>query len=93
MKYLIVSTFEIDGHSSASACICTGPEQKKRYLKSLLWDEETNKMYPTDYMSAKEEDGSEVWYGHWDCGQWSVRIIPFKAYKDIAAKEYYTQTG
>lgn len=92
MKYLVLSTFEIDGHSSSTVCICTSPAQLKQYLTSLLLDEETHSLYPTDY-EKKNEDGSKEMWGRWECGQWCVKTIPFKAYKDISAKEYYCQTG
>lgn len=93
MKYLVLSTFEIDGHSSATSCICTSSTQLKQYLTSLLWDEDKKAPYPIDYQRKNEEDDSKEMWGHWDCGQWCVKTIPFKTYKEITAKEYYCQTG
>lgn len=92
MKYYIISTFEMDGHSSATSMICSNSIAKAQYLKALLYDEETNKYYPTR-STYKEEDGSETIYGDWDCGEWSINILPFKNYKDICNKERFGRTG
>lgn len=91
MKYLIVTTFEIDGHSSSTAIICDSLNTRTRYLKEVL-SKEDGGFYPTTNV-MKEEDGSETMYGTWDCGQWSINILPFKTFKEITNKERYTQTG
>ena len=91
MKYLITSTFEVDGHSSAMSIICSDFTTRCRYLNELL-KEEGDKMYPTSGVT-QEDDGSETWYGHWECGEWSVNILPFKTSKEITNKERYTRTG
>lgn len=92
MKYYIVATFEMDGHSSAMSMLCDGAAAKKQYLKTLLYDEENKCYYPTSH-TVKEDDGSEVWYGEWDCGEWSIRIYPFKTFKEMCNKEIFCRTG
>lgn len=62
MKYYIISTFEMDGHSSGFTMICSNSIAKAKYLKEILTDLDGN-LYPTDSVH-KEEDGSETWYGH-----------------------------
>jgi hypothetical protein len=92
MKYLITATFEMDGHSSAEVMICDGIESRKSYLHALLYNEENKEYYPTSN-SIEEEDGSTTMYGHWECGEWAINILPFKAYKDIVHKERFVRTG
>lgn len=92
MKYYIVTTFEMDGHSSAMSIICDSAAARSAYLKSILYDDEAGKYYPTSSKHTND-DGSETWYGEWDCGEWSVHIYPFKAFKDICNKEFFTRTG
>lgn len=91
MKYYIIATFEMDGHSSAMSMLCDSAAAKQGYLKSLLYDKELNTWYPTSYKT--QEDGAEIWYGEWDCGEWSIKIIPFKTFKELCNKEYFTRTG
>lgn len=91
MKYYIVSTFEMDGHSSGFTMICSSLAAKSQYLKDILTDLD-GKLYPTDSVH-EEEDGSTTMYGHWDCGEWSINILPFKTYKSIENKERACQTG
>lgn len=91
MKYYITSTFEMDGHSSAMSIICENRATKQAYLREILQDGEGN-FYPTSGTHA-EEDGSDTMYGTWDCGEWSVNILPFKTFKEITNKERYTCTG
>lgn len=92
MKYYIVSTFEIDGHSSSTSIICDGSTAKQQYLHEILYNPDTKEYYPTQF-SRKEDDGSTTIYGSWECGNWSVNIFPFKTYKEITNKERFTRTG
>lgn len=92
MKYLILSTFELDGHSSADVCICEGATNRSKYLQSLLYNEDAKTLYPTRH-HTKEDDGTEYMYGDWECGQWSIMIKPFKTYTEIKNKEFFTRTG
>lgn len=91
MKYYITSTFEMDGHSSAMSIICENRATKQAYLREILQDGEGN-FYPTSGTRI-EEDGSDTMYGTWECGEWSVNILPFKTFKEITNKERYTRTG
>lgn len=91
MKYYITSTFEMDGHSSAMSIICENRATKQAYLREILQDGEGN-FYPTSGTHT-EEDGSDTIYGTWECGEWSVNILPFKTFKEITNKERYTRTG
>ena len=90
MKYLIVSTFEMDGHSSAAAMICSDAIHKRKYLQELL-SREDGSLYPTH--NKVENGDEEIWYGEWECGQWSISITPFKTFTSICNKERFTQTG
>lgn len=92
MKYLIVATFEMDGHSSSEVMICDSINSRKSYLHALLYNEESKMYYPTKH-SVEEDDGSTTMYGEWDCGEWAINIFPFKAYKDIVHKERFVRTG
>jgi len=92
MKYYITATFEMDGHSSAMSMICDSATSRKQYLSTLLYDEENKTYYKTSH-TVKEDDGSETWYGEWECGEWSINICPFKNYKDICNKERFARTG
>lgn len=92
MKYYIVSTFEMDGHSSALSIICDGAAAKQKYLQEILYNEDTKQYYPTSH-KVENEDGSTTIYGEWDCGEWSINIIPFKTFKEICNKERFTRTG
>lgn len=91
MKYYITSTFEMDGHSTAMSIICENRATKQAYLREILQDGEGN-FYPTSGTHT-EEDGSDTMYGTWECGEWSVNILPFKTFKGITNKERYTCTG
>lgn len=91
MKYYITSTFEMDGHSTAMSIICENRATKQAYLREILQDGEGN-FYPTSGTHT-EEDGSDTMYGTWECGEWSVNILPFKTFKEITNKERYTCTG
>ena len=92
MRYYIVATFEMDGHSSAMSMICDTAAAKQKYLKALLYDEDNNGWYPT-HNKVTEEDGSETWYGEWACGEWAINILPFKTFKEICHKERFARTG
>lgn len=92
MKYYIVSSFEMDGHSSGASIICANADSKQQYLKSLLYNEDTHTFYPTK-STYKNEDGSTSMYGEWECGEWSINILPFKTFKEITNVERFTQTG
>lgn len=92
MKYLIVSTFEIDGHSSADCIIVDNKDLKDRWIESLRWDSVEEKMNPITH-EATDDDGRTTLYGESDMGNWSITIIPFKTYKEILNKEVYTRTG
>lgn len=92
MKYLILSTFEVDGHSSADCVIVEGKEDMQKFVKQLRWDE-IDEYYYEIQGEVQERDGSTVLYGDYECGQWSIKIVPFKTYKQILNKELYTRTG
>jgi hypothetical protein len=92
MKYYITTTFEMDGHSSAMSIICDSGAAKQKYLQEVLYDPEGQKYYPTS-TTNQEEDGSTTMYGTWDCGEWSINILPFKTFKEICNKERFTRTG
>ena len=92
MKYLVLSTFEIDGHSSASVMLCANNNAKEQYLKSLLYDEDEKTFYPTHNKYTNDE-GATIMYGEWPCGEWNISILPFKTFKEITNRERYTQTG
>lgn len=92
MKYLIISSFEIDGHASGSVMLCDSAAAKQQYLHVLLYNEDEQQYYPTK-LTSKEDDGSTTIYGDWDCGQWSINILPFKTFKEITNRERYAQTG
>lgn len=91
MKYYIIATFEMDGHSSATSMLCNSAQAKQVYLKSLLYDEDNGVYYPT--RNRIKEDNHEIWYGDWPCGEWSIMIIPFKTFKELCNKEWFTRTG
>ena len=92
MKYLIVASFEMDGHSSAEVMICENATSRTSYLHALLHNEETDSYYPTKH-KVEEEDGSTTMYGEWECGEWTINILPFKTYKEILHKERFVRTG
>ncbi len=92
MKYYITATFEMDGHSSAMSIICDSAATKQRYLQEILYNEEAERFYPTT-SKHEEQDGSTTMYGEWDCGEWSINILPFKTFKEICNKERFSRTG
>lgn len=92
MKYYITTTFEVDGHSSGMSIICDSSAAKQQYLQNVLYNPDTQQYYPTSH-TVKEEDGSTTMYGTWDCGEWSMNILPFKTFKEICNRERFTRTG
>lgn len=91
MKYYITSSFEIDGHSSSMSIICDTVNTKSKYLKEILTKYDGAGFYPTEDITI-EDNGSKTMRGRWECGLWSINILPFKSFRDIINKENYVRT-
>lgn len=88
MKYLILATFENEGHPRSVLQLCDGLQQKKDFLESIIWDEARNKYYPTTV--RREDEHGEIWQGESPKGKWAVRIKRFTANQQIMSKNIDT---
>lgn len=88
MKYLILATFENEGHPMSKLKLCDGLQEKKDFLEQIIWDEEHNKYYPNS--SRREDENGEVWEGECPTGKWAVRIKRFTANQQIMSKNIDT---
>lgn len=88
MKYLILATFENEGHPMSKLKLCDGLQEKKDFLEQIIWDKEHNKYFPNS--SRREDENGEVWEGECPTGKWAVRIKRFTANQQIMSKNIDT---
>lgn len=90
MKYLVTWAWEMDGHAGASSMVLTSMQSVEEYIKQCLTDEGR----PMGYIkkTLPVNDGY-VYYGEWDCGEFSISIRRFKNFTSMVGKESFARTG
>lgn len=91
MKYLVAWAWEMDGHAGAAAMVCDTRQAVKDYIDQCLKDDEGNPM--GQITSSNLTDTGYVYYGTWDCGDFSITITKFKNYSAMINKEVFARTG
>lgn len=91
MKYAVLSSFEMDGHSSAEMKICENKAARDEYIKSLLMDGEGNNYQLTS--QSEDEHGMKYLYGEWECGSFVIAVKGYKTYKELSNDTLFCRTG
>lgn len=91
MKYAVLSSFEVDGHSSAEMRICANKRIRDAYIKSLLLNDEGEQYHLTH--QGEDENNVKYMYGNWDCGEFVIAVKAYKTYKELADDMLFCRTG
>lgn len=79
---------ELGGHSGASVFISQNEAEMKTILNELLTSE-GEEIYELEHHNKEHN----TCYYRGDYGLMSIKIVPFKNYKDITTREFFTRTG
>lgn len=91
MKYAVLSSFEMDGHSSAEMRICESKIVRDNYIKALLINEDGESYHLTH--QGEDKNGVKYMYGEWECGEFVIAVKAYKTYKELANDTLFCRTG